>query len=119
MTEKEIASLRDLLEAGQADLVQRLANREVIAVDSSAEMLDQVQHAAERDVAVGTMELESDRLREVRAALNRMDLGLFGICLDCQEEINLKRLAAVPSAPLCIVCRKAAEQGRESSRMAA
>jgi len=35
-------------------------------------------------------------LREVRAALSRIDAGMFGICLGCYEDISMKRLAAMP-----------------------
>jgi DnaK suppressor protein len=58
-------------------------------------------------------------LSEVRAALNRVHLGTFGICLDCEEEISPKRLAAVPWASLCIVCRTAAEDRPAAPRIAA
>jgi DnaK suppressor protein len=38
-----------------------------------------------------------------------MDAGSFGVCGRCEEEISLKRLAAVPWAPFCIVCQEAAD----------
>jgi DnaK suppressor protein len=74
-----------------------------MAVDSSADMLDQIQHATERDMAIGNLERESDRLLEVRGALRRIHLGTYGICLDCEEEISPKRLVALPWTSLCLV----------------
>jgi DnaK suppressor protein len=49
-------------------------------------------------------------LREIRAALQRIDRGSFGICLNCEEGISAKRLAAVPWTALCIVCQEAADR---------
>ena len=113
MTSIELGQLRGVLEASSAELQDLLRNREVIAVNSSAEMLDQIQHASERDMAIGNLERDSARLREVRTALRRIQLGTFGTCLDCQEEISLKRLAAVPWTALCLLCREAADGSRK------
>ncbi len=119
MTKAELTRLREALEARLADLEELLRNREVIAVNSDADIFDQIQHATERDMAVGVLERESARLSEVRAALRRIQLGTFGICLDCEEEISPKRLAAVPWTSSCIVCRESAEGRLASSAIAA
>ncbi len=112
MRPTELAHLRGVLEARQAELEDLLCNHEVIAVDLSADMLDQIQHASERDMAIRNLERESTRLREVRAALRRIRLGTFGICLDCEEKISLKRLTAVPWAASCLGCREAADSSQ-------
>ena len=46
------------------------------------------------------------RLRQVNAALKRLDDGAFGDCLKCGEIIENKRLHADPAATLCIVCAR-------------
>lgn len=112
MTTLEFAPLRNLLEARQAELEALLRNREMIAVDLSPDLFDQIQNASEREMAISTLDRETSRLREVRAALQRIQLGTFGICLDCEEEISLKRLAAVPWTASCIVCVEAADRSR-------
>ena len=110
MTPTQFTHLRGVLEARQAELQDPARNRDVIAVDSSADMLDQIQHALERDMAIGNLERESVRLREVRDALRRIHLGAFGICIDCEEEISIKRLAAVPWTTLCLACRESRDR---------
>jgi DnaK suppressor protein len=110
MTTEELAHFRTVLEARQAELQALLRDREVIAVNLSADMLDQIQNAQERDMAMGNLERGSARLSEVRAALQRIQLGTFGICVDCEEEITMKRLAAVPSTTSCLTCREAADR---------
>jgi DnaK suppressor protein len=76
--------------------------------------LDRIQLAGDRDWAMGNMERNSKRLREVRDALRRIDTGRFGICVDCEENINPKRLAAVPWASSCIACQQAADRELKS-----
>jgi DnaK suppressor protein len=110
MTPKELAHLRGFLEGRQAELGCLLRNREVIAVSSSADATDQIQHASERDMAIGNLERESVRLREVRSALRRIHLGTFGICLDCEEKIGIKRLEALPWTTSCLACREAMDR---------
>ena len=56
------------------------------------------------------LERNSNWLREVRAALQRIDAGTFGICVGCDENINPKRLNAAPWASSCIVCQEAADR---------
>lgn len=112
MTPMDLANLQRVLEAMQTELEDLLRNGAVRAVDPSADMLDQIQRASEHDMEMGNLERESARLREVRAALQRIRLGTFGICLECDEEISLKRLVAVPWTSSCIVCRQAVDRSR-------
>src|SRR6266851_4855142 len=85
MTKSELNKFRNILEAKQAELAQFVRNREGIAIEKSPDALDEVQHAAERELAIRNLDRESNLLRNVRAALRRIDEGNFGVCLQCQE----------------------------------
>ena len=50
-------------------------------------------------------------LDDVKAALEQVDAGTYGICSNCGKQIEEARLKLVPSATLCITCVK---QGRAS-----
>jgi DnaK suppressor protein len=50
--------------------------------------------------------MEVELLRDLEAALRRLDAGNFGICQSCGEAIAPKRLAAVPWARFCIPCQE-------------
>jgi DnaK suppressor protein len=106
----ELNEFRKTLKIRQAELNDILHNREALAIETSADELDRIQQAQERDYAMGAIDRDSLRLREIRAALERIEEGSFGICLDCEEEIAAKRLAAVPWTALCIICQEAAER---------
>ncbi len=105
----ELDSFRKTLGVRQAELCNGRHNREALAIEPSADELDRIQHAQERDLAMRAFHRESLRLREIRAALERVDNGSFGICVDCEKAIGAKRLAAVPWAALCIVCQEVAD----------
>ncbi len=49
------------------------------------------------------------QLREIDAALRRIDDGSYGDCERCEEPINPRRLDADPTARLCIDCASSAE----------
>jgi DnaK suppressor protein len=94
------------LEAKQAELTYLLRNREGIEIEKSPDALDEVQRASEREFAIRTLDRESALLRNVRAALQRLDRDQFGICMHCEEDISVKRLNAVPWTPYCIECQE-------------
>jgi DnaK suppressor protein len=51
------------------------------------------------------------QLQRIEASLQRIEKGIFGLCLRCGEEISLKRLAFNPTAPLCIDCASQGKKG--------
>ncbi len=113
MTKTELSKYRSILETKQAELQHVIRNREAITIEKSPDALDEVQHAAERELAIRNLDRESSLLRNVRASLRRMDEGNYGTCLHCEEEISPKRLNAVPWTPYCIQCQEAADRSRE------
>jgi DnaK suppressor protein len=113
MTKTELNKYREILETKQAELAQVLRNRDAITIEKSPDALDEVQNAAERELAIRNLDRESNLLRNVRAALHRMNEGMFGVCLHCEEDISPKRLNAVPWAPYCIACQETADRNQE------
>jgi DnaK suppressor protein len=113
MTKSELNRIRKTLEARQSELAKVLRNREGIAIEKSPDALDEVQHAAERELAIRNLDRESHLLRNVKAALRRVEEGSYGTCLHCEEDISPKRLEAVPWAAYCIRCQEIADRDLE------
>src|SRR5437016_13236457 len=113
MTKTELNKYREILEAKQAELAQVLRNRDGITIEKSPDALDEVQNAAERELAIRNLDRESNLLRYVRGALHRMEDGTFGVCLHCEEDISIKRLHAVPWAAYCIQRSEERRVGKE------
>jgi DnaK suppressor protein len=101
---------KEVLERKESELVHVLRKRDGIEIEKSADQMDEIQYASERDLAIRNVDRESRLLRDVKAALRRIPDGSFGTCIDCESAISPKRLAAVPWAPRCIQCQDAFDQ---------
>ena len=109
-TKDELATFRMILEARIAELEPGIRQREGIAIERSSDQSDELQRASERDLAISNIDRGSKQLRDVRAALRRIREGSFGVCEECEEEIPLKRLTAIPWASLCVQCQEALDR---------
>ena len=109
----EVGGFQEILERRAIELLQLLRNRDGIAIEKSADQMDEIQYASERDLAMRNVDRESSLLRQVKAALRRIHDGSFGVCIECELAISPKRLAAVPWASRCIQCQDAADRDRQ------
>ncbi|MGA3024072.1 MAG: TraR/DksA family transcriptional regulator [Bryobacteraceae bacterium] len=102
-----MGGFREILERKEAELVQGLRTRDGIAIEKSADQMDEIQYASQRDLAIRNVDRDSNLLRSVKAALRRIHDGSFGTCIECELVISPKRLVAVPWASRCIQCQDA------------
>ena len=116
MRQSDFNEYQEILETLRQELEQQLRNREEIAVENNPDTLDQVQHAADRELAISRLEFDSCRLKSVRDAIQRIEEGTFGTCLRCDAEISAKRLRAVPWTEYCLECQDTAESDRTQTR---
>ena len=116
MPSGEFGGIQKNLEAKEAELIRVLRRRDDIVIEKSADQMDEIQYASERDLAIRNGDRESSLLREVKAALGRIRDGAFGACSECESPISSKRLAAVAWASRCIGCQDAADRngGKEA-----
>jgi DnaK suppressor protein len=115
MTKSELNKFKQILEEKKAELSDVLKRRDEIVIEKSPDAIDEVTRASERELAIQNLDRESHLMRNVRAALRRIDDGSFGVCAHCDEEISPKRLAAVPWAPFCIKCQEAADRNENEA----
>ena len=116
MTKTEVNRLRAVLTARIAELERFTRHRDGIAIERSADQLDEIQAASQRALVVFNLDREFNQLQNARAALRRIQEGSFGICQECDQDIHPKRLAAVPWATFCIRCQESADRGLEEMR---
>ena len=67
---------------------------------------DQAQITHDEFVSLHLNGLDYAQLRLVEEALDRLDSGDYGICLNCEEPIPAKRLRAVCWARYCVTCQE-------------
>ncbi len=51
-------------------------------------------------------------LQQIREALSRIKDKTYGVCTNCENPIQPKRLEAVPWTGLCVQCQNLLEKGR-------
>ncbi len=86
--------------------------REDFAVntDDRYDEIDQATSDAEQAMRMRLRSRERLYLRKIEEALNRIDLGIFGECDCCGEDIEVRRLEARPTATLCVGCKEDEEK---------
>jgi DnaK suppressor protein len=86
-----------------------------ISVETSPDLVEHSLRAAEREMAVSRLESSHRLLRQIESALSRMARGKYGLCLKCEEDIDTRRLDALPWAIFCIQCQESVDQLREAA----
>lgn len=66
----------------------------------------------DNDLAIVNVNTHSTVLRSIDDALNRLDAGTYGSCVDCLERIAVKRLLAMPFVTHCRSCQEEFERHR-------
>lgn len=112
---KHLNHCRAALEAKLGELTGVFQGRSELAIENSADILDTIQMATDRDVLAQRMNINSRILSEVRGALDSLENGDYGICEDCDELISPRRLEAIPWARVCVKCQEARDSCRAAN----
>ena len=81
-----------------------LVDADAVVVGLDADWSEQANQLEDVDTAEGLEQVRLAEAKEIRAALQRIDDGSYGICANCGVEIAPARLQALPTATLCISC---------------
>lgn len=109
MQKQDVEGFRQLLEQRQAEL-QQLRNassegRDTVALDQQSvgrvSRIDAIQRQA---MAQAQERQRAEEAVRIERALTRIAKDEYGYCLDCDEEIPIKRLQVDPAAALCVRC---------------
>ena len=84
---------------------------ELVSGSADQHMADTATETVEREIG-NTLELHDERLLvAIDAALDRIEAGSYGKCVNCGAHIPEERLEAMPWATLCIDCKRKEERG--------
>ena len=98
------------------DIAQKLEHRlqeltgHVAEIDSelrsqlAADWEEQATQLEGQDALEGLEKSKLLEIKQIRAALERIAKGEYGVCVRCGEPIDPKRLKALPTAVTCIAC---------------
>ena len=102
------ADLRGVLKA-TGDLAEHTSDVSKGEVVDFKDMAIEETQAVVEQVQAGKA---AEELEQVIAARRRLQDGSYGECLDCGEEIDLRRLTALPATPYCTACQAIHEHER-------
>lgn len=75
-----------------------------------ADEVDEIQANESREIGFATRELLVERVNRLSAALDRLNEGDYGTCVECDEAISPARLRAMPEVQTCVRCQDRIER---------
>ena len=100
--------MRDVRAEGTGDPGQGVLDA---AESSELDIQDEIEFAL--------IQMKAETLNKIEEALRRVEEGTYGYCFECGEEINEKRLRALPFAVRCKDCEEAREVKQQRDRLMA
>jgi DnaK suppressor protein len=107
---KLILKMNDLLELFEKEELDEVADTE--SENVIGDIVDRANSVYEMQIYDRLTENEQKKLEEVKEALMRIDEGVYGKCVSCGQNIEEKRLVAIPEAKMCIDCKLKHERRR-------
>ena len=107
-----LSERRDELKAEYEQTMAEIAEAQRDRLTDSAgdDQADTGTKTFEREQEITLANSILDRITQVERALERLDEGSYGWCERCGNPIPVERLAAFPSATLCVSCKQLEER---------
>jgi DnaK suppressor protein len=115
MDKKRLEYYKKKLVTRREELVKTIARTEeegrTADDDPTVDLADKAANSYTKEFLFGQTNTDRSMLALVDDALVRIKNNTFGTCIQCEEELQLKRLEAVPWAKHCVSCQEKHEQG--------
>lgn len=116
MDKKKLESFRKKLEERQQALRKTVSRTEedgrIADQDTAQDIADRAASSYTKEFLFSQSNNDRQLLQMVETALQRIREGCFGECVSCGNEINSRRLEAVPWTRYCIECQEKKENGQ-------
>lgn len=122
MEKKDLKIFKDMLIQWKERVLQELGHLESDTLGKSQKdfsgdlsgyslhMADAGTDTFDREFALGLASNQQQFLYEIDEALKRIDDKTYGKCQNCDKDVPIKRLKALPFARFCIKCQSEAEK---------
>jgi len=102
----------------QAAVTERMRDSRADRSNEVRDMVDQCDVGIEEELSFALLQMRTEALVGLDAALARLDASKYGVCRDCGSEIAEGRLHAMPFAVRCRRCEETLEEahGRQRRR---
>jgi DnaK suppressor protein len=115
MDKKKLKGYREALLERRAALLGVVGRNEDYGREADAEATqdpaDKASNSYTKELLFSQSTNDRQILTLIEEALERMDDGEYGLCTNCGEEVQPKRLEAIPWARYCIKCQDLSERG--------
>lgn len=116
MDKKKLEGFKKRLEERQQALRKTVSRTEedgrIADQDTAQDIADRAASSYTKEFLFSQSNNDRQLLAMVETALQRIREGAFGECVNCGNEINAKRLEAVPWTRYCIECQEKLEKGQ-------
>ncbi|BCS55607.1 TraR/DksA family transcriptional regulator [Geobacter sp. SVR] len=119
---KKWKEIRDILQQMKEDTLREIqktlkSGTETPAIgEPSGDIYDQASSERDRELGLLLGDRDREKLHAIDEALLRIDEDEYGICEECEEEIPLGRLKAMPFARHCVKCKSDLEKLQAQTR---
>ena len=104
--EKLLKMRRELIDA-----LNKKYNEDIdLGTDGIQDSADEAYNIYNKNIMLGKVETDALKLQLVEQALIRIQNDTYGVCIECEEQINSKRLEYVPFARYCTDCKSELER---------
>lgn len=100
---------------GRSDTIRHHFDEQVI--DSPGDSADESVIDTNAEYFLKLANKDQQELLAIRAALDRLQRGTYGVCESCENPIATERLKRVPTARYCIDCQTALERRTRNARL--
>jgi len=115
MDKKRLEYYKKKLLARREELMKTIARTEEEGRqaddDPTVDLADKAANSYTKEFLFGMTNTDRTILNMIDAALKRIQASEYGVCANCQEELQQKRLEAVPWTKHCLNCQEKMEQG--------
>ena len=117
ISKNQLDELKKIMEAELAQLVSKTQDEmdpeskpSYIDVGGDGNAGDEAVADTIVDIDNAVIGLHLQKAIDLNAALDRIQSGVYGVCIDCGEDIGYERIAAYPTAKRCIRCQQIREK---------
>jgi DnaK suppressor protein len=93
-----------------AESERAYAASQSLGKDGVPDIGDMSSNSYNQEVLMYLSETQRSRVRDIDAALERMDKGVYGLCVRCEEEIPARRMEVRPFSRYCVDCKAEVEK---------
>lgn len=109
--EKEfVEKMKNVLQEQRKTILESLASqnadlKKIVETTDTGDVIDVASDVIDGKMLESLSAQDSNRLRMIDNALDRIKQGKYGLCVKCGKEIPEKRLEALPYAFMCVACK--------------